>query len=85
MKIDNLKKCITNALAESLIKEVGGCFLDSDNILWKNIDGKWTGKRSVFTFELSAKWLEETSLDKIKIWWCGKDADYKEVFHKQTI
>ena len=56
-------------------------FLDSNNIVWKWIDNNWIGKRSVWTFDFRACWLEDTTIDNIKSFWCGgKEADYNEVF-----
>ena len=71
---------ISNQIGEVIVRTVGGSFLDKKNIKWKNIDGKWIGKRSVWTYDFTACWLEETTLDRIKSWWCGKYADYNEVF-----
>jgi hypothetical protein len=58
----------------------GTAYLDSDNIKWKLIDGKLIGKRSVLTFDLCTCWIEETEINNIKSWWCGKDSDYSEIF-----
>jgi hypothetical protein len=55
-------------------------YLDSDNIKWKIINGELIGKRSVLTFDLRTCWIEETTIENIKSWWCGKDSDYSEVF-----
>ena len=56
-------------------------YLDGNNIVWKLIDGQWIGKRSVWTFDWRCCWLEETTFDNVKSWWCGGiDADYNEVF-----
>lgn len=74
---------ISNEFAETLIRKYGGDFLDSKYLLWKLIDNKWIGKRSVLTFDNRVCWLEETSIEKVRSWWCGgKDADYKEIFTK---
>ena len=56
-------------------------YLDTNNILYKFVDGKWIGKRSVWTYDWIACWLEETKIDNIKSWWCGQDADYNETFN----
>ena len=57
------------------------CVLAPDNILWKYINGKWIGKRSVWTFDLRFCWLEDTTIENVKSWWCGgKDADYTVFF-----
>ena len=58
----------------------GTAYLDSDNILWKLIDDQLIGKRSVLTFDLRTCWIEETEINNIKSWWCGKDSDYSEIF-----
>lgn len=58
----------------------GTAYLDSENILWKLIDDQLIGKRSVLTFDLRTCWLEETEINNIKSWWCGKDSDYSEIF-----
>lgn len=57
-------------------------FLDSNNIVWKWVDDNWIGKRSVWTFDFCACWLEDTTINNVKSWWCdGKDADYMEIFY----
>jgi hypothetical protein len=58
--------------------------LDSENIVWKWVDSKWIGKRSVWTHDNRACWLEETTINQVKTWWCGgKEADYEEIFTKE--
>lgn len=57
-------------------------FLDRNNIIWKLINNEWIGKRSVWTLDNRACWLEETTKDNIKSWWCGTDADYTEIFKR---
>lgn len=59
--------------------------LDGKDILWKFINGKWVGKRSVFTRENSVEWLENTTPEKIKWWTCGVDADYNETFNRSWL
>lgn len=82
--MNELESTVSNIMAESLIESgVGGCFLDSKNIVWKLIDGEWIGKRSVWTLDWRACWLENTTIDNVEIWWCGgKDADYTEIFYR---
>lgn len=63
-----------------LAKEFKGVFLDKDNIAWKFVGDEWIGKRSVWTYDYRACWLEETTKDNVKSWWCGENADYSEVF-----
>lgn len=63
---------------------VGGCILDHNNIEWKLVEGKWIGKRSVWTFDFRACWLEDTTIENVKSWWCGKDADYTEIFYRDA-
>lgn len=77
--------CIeSNILAEAIIIALGrGSFLDSNNIGWKIVDGNWIGKRTVWTFNNRGCWLEETTIENVKSWWCGKDADYNEIFYRE--
>ena len=72
-----------NILCEVIVRLVGGCMLDENNILWQLIDDKWVGKRSVWTFDFRSCWLEETTYENVKSWWCGKDADYAEIFKRR--
>lgn len=55
-------------------------YLDKDYILWKLIDGKLIGKRSVYSKDNRACWLEDAEI--IKTWWCGQSSDYNEIFIK---
>jgi hypothetical protein len=55
-------------------------YLDKDKILYRKVNNVWIGKRSVYTYDLRALWLEETTEDKVRNWWHGKDADYNELF-----
>ena len=72
----------TNIFCEAIVRTAGGCMLDANNVVWKLIDGKWIGKRSVWTFDFRSCWLEDTKIDNVKSWWCGgKDADYTEIFY----
>jgi hypothetical protein len=57
-------------------------FADKNNIVWKVIDGKMIGKRSVWTLDWRSCWLEDTTKENVKTWWCGEDADYNEIFTK---
>lgn len=60
-------------------------FADSNNVVWKIIDGKRIGKRSVWTFDNRSCWLEDTTIENVKSWWCGgKDADYDEIITKEN-
>ena len=59
-------------------------FLDANNILWKIIDGNCIGKRSVWTFDNRACWVEDTELNNIKSWWCGENENYKEQFYMEN-
>jgi len=79
-KINNIE--VNNIVAQEITRAVGGCFLDCNNILWKWVNSEWIGKRSVYTFDLRSKWLEETSHSNIKIYRFGIDADYSEIFRK---
>ena len=69
---------------ENLIRRFGetASFLDKDKILWRIINNEWIGKRSVWTVDWEACWLEDITLEDIKSWWCGKDSDYNEIFTK---
>lgn len=70
-----------NNIGKLLCLLFGGTFLDSENILWKFHNGEWIGKRSVWTFDFRASWLEDVKSEDIKSWWCGgPDADYNEIF-----
>jgi hypothetical protein len=71
-----------NAIAEFLVKITGGSSLDMNNISWKLVNDKWIGKRSVWTYDFRACWLEDTTIENVKSWWCGKNADYSEIFIK---
>jgi len=55
-------------------------FLDNNNILWKYNKDEFIGKRSVFTKDFKSAWIEDVDYNEIKSWWCGKDADYFEIF-----
>ena len=33
--------------------------------------GSGLEKRSVWTFDFRACWLEDTTIDNVKSWWCG--------------
>lgn len=81
MYSDNFSNMIGEAGARS--NDNKGCFLDGDNFVWKVINGEWIGKRSVWTFDFRACWLEDTVLENVKSWWCGGiDADYLEIFKR---
>ncbi len=61
-------------------EKIGMSFLNSDNVLFKPINGEFIGKRSVWTKDRRAAWLENTDPENIKTYWCGKDADYTQTF-----
>lgn len=71
---------ITNDLCKELVKDTNFRFLDENNISWRWVDNKWIGKRSVWTFDYKACWVEETTIENVKSWWCGKNEDYNEIF-----
>ena len=74
---------ITHIVAESIVRvNSSGRFLDKDNISWRLINNEWIGKRSVWTKDFRACWLEETTKENVKTWWLGKDADYQEIFKR---
>jgi hypothetical protein len=52
-------------MAKMITEKVGGSYLDSDNILYKWVDGEFIGKPSVQTKSLSRKWFDEVSPDEI--------------------
>jgi hypothetical protein len=71
---------VSNAFARCIIEDSRGVFLDKNNIGWRIVDGEWIGKRTVWTYDFRACWLEQTTRENIKSWWCGKDSDYNEIF-----
>lgn len=78
-----LEKDLTNILHKTLIKITKCRLLDENNISWKEVDGIIIGKRSVWTKDWRACWLEETTPDNVKSWWCGgESADYEEIFYR---
>ena len=78
---------VSNIIGEAIVRncpDIKGSMLDANNIVCKVIEGKWIGKRSVWTFDRSACWLEETTKENVKSWWCGgENANYDEVFYRQ--
>lgn len=72
----------SNFIGEYFARVCGSQFLDNKNILWKLIEEEWIGKRSVFTHDCKACWIEDTSKENIRSWWCGEHEDYTEVFRK---
>ena len=77
-----ISKHIRTSVSRALIEVTGGQILDENNIVWRNVNGEFIGKRSVWTFDNRGCWLEHTTIDNVKTWWCGKDADYTEIFKK---
>lgn len=76
----------TNILSECVVRShpaINGCMLDKKNIVWKVVGDKWIGKRSVWTYDNRACWLEDTVKENVKEWWCGEDSDYNEIFYRQ--
>ena len=75
---------VTNVIGEVIVRSCGrnASLLDDNNILWKVVNDRWVGKRSVWTFDNRSCWLEETSPENIKSWWCGKDADYNVIMER---
>lgn len=66
-------------------QKVDAEFLHSSLILWKNIDGKWVGKRVVQTNTLRNVWLEDVKPhEDIKNWWHGENADYGELITEES-
>ena len=83
-----MKLHTNNSLGQMIVTVFGEdnsriSYLNSENILWQIEGGEWIGKRSVWTHDFRACWLEHTSEENIKIYWCGgKDLDYKEIFKR---
>lgn len=69
-------------ISEKLAESIGGRILDQNNISWKKGNGKWIGKRAVWTIDRRACWLEETTQENVKTWWHGQEADYNETFYR---
>lgn len=78
---DNVLNNITGEVLCRTLKN-NPSFLDRNKIVWKIVNGEWIGKRSVWTFDFRACWLEDTTEDNVKSWWCGSDSDYKETFKR---
>lgn len=73
----------SNSIGRALVSIFGetASMLDGNNILWKIVGNEWVGKRSVWTYDRRACWLDETEKENVKSWWCGGEgADYDEVF-----
>jgi len=84
---NKFKNVFSNFVGKSLVKKVGGkaCYLDSNKILWKFINSEWKGKRSVWTQDFRACWLEDIRDKDVNSWWCGgKNANYSEEFYYPT-
>ncbi len=78
----NYNNC-SNVVGEIICKKLKAPFLDENNIVWKMINEEWIGKRSVWTKDWRSCWLEDTTINNVKTWWCGgKDADYTEIFKR---
>lgn len=69
----------SNIVSKTINRKIS--LLDRNNILWKCVNDKWIGKRSVWTKDWRVCWLEDSSIDNVKSWWCGENADYTEVFN----
>ena len=85
IKNQTLSEEINQTIAKVILNKIpAACFyLDKDNILWKTVDGEMIGKRSVWTFDNRACWLQDTKSENVKAWWCGENADYNEIFKTQ--
>jgi hypothetical protein len=78
----------SNVIGELIVRKntnIKASMLDSNNILWKLVNDKWVGKRSVWTVKNSACWLEDAMLENIKSWWCGLGEDYNEEFYRPSL
>jgi len=73
---------ISNSIGSVISKHYNSRMLDENKISWRWVNGEWIGKRSVWTYDFKACWLEDTTKENVKNWWCGKDADYTEIFTK---
>ena len=76
---------INNIFAEDLCRhnqKSKPSYLDSNNVLWKVVNGVWVGKRSVQTKDLAVSWVDDINIEEIKKFLCGKYADYKEEFFR---
>ncbi len=72
---------LINKIGEAFAKTQGNAsYVTPDNICWKMHEGKWIGKRSVYTHDFRTMWLNEVDVKDIKTWSCGRDADYNEIF-----
>lgn len=72
----------STGFCKDFIKEIGGSYLDEDNILYKHTDNNIVGKRCV-----SSKggfrycWLEDVPKDEmVHKYLHGKEANYNETF-----
>ena len=79
-----------NKISNQIGEEIARFFpntsmLDNNNILWKIINNEWVGKRGVYTFNNSTCWLEDVKKENVKLWLCGKNADYNEIFHRAKL
>jgi len=72
-----------NHFIKELIEKTGNThhFLDCKKKLWKLNDGIMIGKRSVWTKDKRCVWLQDTTIENVKTWWCGRESDYNEIFH----
>jgi hypothetical protein len=71
---------ISNSIGSVISKHYNSRMLDVNKISWRWVNGEWIGKRSVWTYDFKACWLEETTKENVKSWWCGEEADYTEIF-----
>jgi hypothetical protein len=74
------KESFNSCVGFSLIKNLGGEYLDKNNILWRISENGMIGKRSVYTENLRACWIDDLRGEKIMSYWCGENSDYQEVF-----
>jgi len=58
----------------------GSSLLDGNNVNWKVINGEIIGKRAVWTHDFRVCWLEDTTIENVKVFWHGKKANYQEEF-----
>lgn len=79
----NWNDIVDEAILRLCDDKINASVLDENNIVWKWVDNEMIGKRSVWTQDHRACWLEETTPANVKSWWCGgPDADYNEIFRR---
>ena len=80
----SLSQELTQFIAEHILSQdpESYSYMDKNKIVWKIVYGEKIGKRSVWTFDNRACWLQDTTPENVKSWWCGENADYNEIFKR---